>query len=68
MDHAVYLNKTDVSIVLNHMKIVDQPPPGIEPGPSTFRAVVQPLNRLYIYINTPSCSGSIPGGGSTIFI
>ena len=30
------------SRVLNHMKIV-VPPPGIEPGPSTFRAGVLPL-------------------------
>ena len=32
------------SRVLNHMKIV-VPPPGIEPGPSTFRAGVQPLHH-----------------------
>ena len=44
------------SRVFNHMKIVD-PPSGIEPGPSTFQAGVQPLHHgainiksIYVYI------------------
>ena len=34
------------SRVLNHMKIVD-PPPGVEPGPLTFWAGVQPLQKIH---------------------